>query len=62
MLYSLHDKDKPQAEEEDAEDAFLEAISQELSVKKAIGKPLNRSKLASIANQRFTAHIVKDSF
>ena len=46
LLCSSNDKDTPQAEEEDAENAFLEDISQELSVKEAIGKPLNSSKLA----------------
>ena len=41
LLCSSNDKDTHEAEEEDAENAFLEGISQELSVKQAIGKPLN---------------------
>ena len=43
LLCNSNDKDTHQAEEEDAENAFLEGISQELSVKEAIGKPLNSS-------------------
>ena len=53
LLCSSNDKDTHQAEEEDAKNTFLEGISQELSVKEAIGKPLNTSKLASIANKMF---------
>ena len=52
-----NDKDTHQAEEEDAENAFLEGISQELSVKEAIEKPLNSSKFASIANKMFIVNM-----
>ena len=48
---SSNDKDIHQAEDKDVENASLESISQKLSVKEAaIGKPLNSSKLASVAN------------
>ena len=57
LLCNSNDKDTHQAEEEDAENAFLDDISQELSVKEAIGKPLISSKLASIANKMFTVNM-----
>ena len=57
LLCNSNDKDTHQAEEEDAENAFLDGISQELSVKEAIGKPLISSKLASIANKMFTVNM-----
>ena len=62
LLYGSNDKDTPQAEEEDTENAFLEDISQELSVKQAIGKPLNSSKLASIANKMFIVNMDEEKF
>ena len=61
-LCSSNDKATHQAEEEDAENVFLEAISQELSVKEAIGKPLNSSKLPSIANKMFIANMDEENF
>ena len=57
LLCNSNDKDTHQAEEEDAENAFLDGISQELSVTEAIGKPLISSKLASIANKIFTVNM-----
>ena len=62
LLSSSNDKDTHQAEEEDAENAFLEDISQELLVKETIGKPLNSSKLASIANKTFIANMDEEKF
>ena len=61
MLCSSNDKDT-QAEEKDAENAFLDGISQELSVKEAIGKPLNNSKFASIANKMFIVNMDEEKF
>ena len=62
LLCSSNEKDTPQAEKEDAENAFLEDISQELSVKDAIGKPLNNSKFSSIANRMFIVNIDGEKF
>ena len=62
LLCSSNDKDTHEAEEEDAENAFLEGISQELSVKEAIGKPLNSTKLASIANKVFIVNMDEEKF
>ena len=45
LLCTSNDKDTHQAEEEDAENAFLEDISQELSVKEAVWKLLNSAGL-----------------
>ena len=62
MLCSFNDKDTHQEEEEDAENAFLEGVSQELSVKEAIGKPLNSSKLTSVANEIFIVNMDDENF
>ena len=62
LLCSFNDKDTHQTEEEDAENAFLEGISQDLSVKEAIGKPLNSSKLASVANKMFIVDMDEEKF
>ena len=62
MLCTSNDKDTHQAEEEYAENVFVEDISQELSVKVAIRKPLNSSKLASIANKMFIVNMDEEKF
>ena len=62
LLCNSKDKDTRYAEEEDAENAFLEDISQELSVKDAVGKPLNSSRLASIANIMFIVNMDEEKF
>ena len=62
LLCSSNDKDTHHAEEEDAENVFLEDISQELSVKEAVGKPLNSSSLASIANKMFIVNMDEEKF
>ena len=54
---SPNGKDTPQAEEEDAENTFLENISQKLSIKEATGKPLNCSKFALITNNIFIVDV-----
>ena len=62
MFCSFNDKNTHQEEEEDAENLFLEAVSQELSVKEAIGKPLNSNKLTSIANKMFIVNMDEEMF
>ena len=62
MFCSSNDKNTHQEEEEDAENVFLEAVSQELSVKEAIGKPLNSNKLTSIANKMFIVNMDEEMF
>ena len=62
LLCSSNDKNTHHAEEEDAENAFLEDNSQELSVKEAVGKPLNSSSLASIANKMFIVNMDEEKF
>ena len=62
VLCSPNDKDTPQTEEEDVDNAFLEDISQELSAKEAVGKPLNSSKLASIANKMLIVNMDEEKF
>ena len=62
MFCSSNDKNTHQEEEEDAENLFLEAVSQELSVKEAIGKPLNSNKLTSIANKMFIVNMDEELF
>ena len=62
LLCSSNDKDTHQAEEEDVANAFLDGISQELSVKEAIGKPLNSSKLTLIANKMFIVNMDQEKF
>ena len=61
-LCSPNDKDTPQAEQEDVDNVFLEDISQELSVKEAVGKPLNSDKLPSIANKMFIVNMDEERF
>ena len=62
MFCSSNDKNTHQEEEEDAENLFLEAVSQELSVKEEIGKPLNSNKLTSIANKMFIVNMDEKMF
>ena len=62
LLCSSNDKDTHQVEEEDAENAFLEDISQELLVKDAVGKPLSSSRLVSIANKMFIVNMDEETF
>ena len=62
LLCSSNDKDTHQVEKEDAENASLEGISQELSVKEAVVKPLNSIKLASIAIKIFIVIIDEENF
>ena len=62
LLCSSNDKDTHQAEKEDAENAFLDDISQDLSVKETVGKPLNSSRLASIANKMFIVNMDEEKF
>ena len=62
MLCNSNDKVTHQAEKEDAENALLEGISQELSVKEAVLKPLNSIKLASIAVKMFIVIMDEENF
>ena len=63
LLCGSNDKDTRQEEEEDdVENAFLKNISQKLSVKEAIGKPLNSSKLTSIANKMLIVNMDERKF
>ena len=62
ILCIPNNKDTLQAKEVDADNAFLEDISQELSAKEAVGKRLNSSKLASIANKMFTVNMDDEKF